>query len=227
VIDALMGAGTSVTAPETVLDPQNPGGTMGKDEFLQLLVAQLKNQDPMNPLNAEEFAAQLAQFSSLEQLMNINESIEAQETTTGYLMEAMSQSTALGVIGKEVLAAGNVFDVSEDGVKPLVVGVDGEGGTAQLKIFDESGGEVRSRSVGQLDPGRQEINVEGLVGNLEPGRYTYTLEITDTEGSPVELQTFSRIKIDGVRYGPEGPVLMAGDLEVPIGNVVEVLANNG
>jgi flagellar basal-body rod modification protein FlgD len=227
VIDALMGAGTSVTAPEPVLDPKNPGGTMGKDEFLQLLVAQLKNQDPMNPLNAEEFAAQLAQFSSLEQLLNINESLEAQQIQTGFMMEAMTQSTALGVIGKEVLTPGNALEVTEDGASPLVFGVGGDGGRAMLRIFDDSGGEVKARELGLLEPGRQEIDLESIVRNLDPGQYTYALEITSPDGSDVDVQTFSRLEIDGVRYGPEGPVLMAGDLEVPLGNVVEVLANNG
>lgn len=52
-------------------------GNMGKEEFLSLLVAQLQNQDPLNPMEGTEFAAQLAQYSSLEQLMQINEGISA------------------------------------------------------------------------------------------------------------------------------------------------------
>ena len=103
----------------------------------------------------------------------------------------------------------------------------GEGGRGTLKIFNGSGAEVKIKEISHLEPGRQEIDLEGIVGNLDPGRYTYTLEITSSDGSSVDVQTFSRLEIDGVRYGPEGPVLMAGDLEVPLGNVVEVLANNG
>ena len=48
------------------------GGAMGKNQFVQLLVTQMKNQDPMNPMDGKDLAAQLAQFSSVEQLMNIN-----------------------------------------------------------------------------------------------------------------------------------------------------------
>ena len=50
----------------------NPGGKLGKDEFLKLLVAQLTNQDPMNPADGQQMAAQLAQFSSVEQLQSAN-----------------------------------------------------------------------------------------------------------------------------------------------------------
>jgi flagellar basal-body rod modification protein FlgD len=55
----------------------NPGGKLGKDEFLKLLVAQMKNQDPLNPMDGQQMAAQLAQFSSVEQLVTANESLEA------------------------------------------------------------------------------------------------------------------------------------------------------
>jgi flagellar basal-body rod modification protein FlgD len=55
---------------------QAAGGTMGKDQFVQLLVTEMKNQDPMNPMDGKDLAAQLAQFSSVEQLMNINTKLD-------------------------------------------------------------------------------------------------------------------------------------------------------
>ena len=55
--------------------PANPKGAMGKDAFLKLLVAQLKNQDPLSPSDGKEMAAQLAQFSSVEQLVSMNDTL--------------------------------------------------------------------------------------------------------------------------------------------------------
>ncbi len=52
------------------------GGAMGKDQFVQLLVSEMKNQDPLNPMDGKDLAAQLAQFSSVEQLMNINTKLD-------------------------------------------------------------------------------------------------------------------------------------------------------
>jgi flagellar basal-body rod modification protein FlgD len=63
------------TADRAALPPSNPKGALGKDAFLQLLVAQLKNQDPLAPQDGKEMAAQLAQFSSVEQLQNMNDAV--------------------------------------------------------------------------------------------------------------------------------------------------------
>jgi len=224
VIDALTAAGG--TSPVTQA-PVNPGGSMGKDEFLQLLVAQLKNQDPMNPLNAEEFAAQLAQFSSLEQLMNINDNLGAQIDQTMALTEATNQATALDVVGREVLSVGSHFDVGEDGPAPLVLGVGAGGSQGTVTVYDAQGERVGQMSVEFEEPGRQEVGLTGPLGRLEAGRYSYTVELHDAEMAPVEVQTFSRIQINGVRYGPGGPVLISRDLEIPLSNVVEVLARLG
>jgi flagellar basal-body rod modification protein FlgD len=73
---------------------------LGKDEFFQLLIAQLKNQDPLNPQDGSAFAAQLAQFSSLEQLTNLNTSLTSQNMNITNLLNAQSVS----LIGKEITA---------------------------------------------------------------------------------------------------------------------------
>lgn len=77
------------------------GGPMGKDQFVQLLVAEMKNQDPMNAMDGKELAAQLAQFSSVEQLMNINTKLDdltaalkANGTSTGSSSSSTSSSNS-------------------------------------------------------------------------------------------------------------------------------------
>lgn len=67
--------GTAAPTAGASSTPTNPNGKLGKDQFLKLLVAQLKNQDPLNPSNGQEMAAQLAQFSSVEQLQNANDTL--------------------------------------------------------------------------------------------------------------------------------------------------------
>lgn len=91
-----VGAVTGSTASSATSQTQ----VLGKDEFFKMLIAQLKNQDPLNPLDGTAFSAQLAQFSSLEQLTNLNASLTAQNQNIANLLNTQSVS----LIGKEITA---------------------------------------------------------------------------------------------------------------------------
>ena len=82
--------------------------SMGKEDFLQLLVAQLQNQDPLNPSDPTEFTAQLAQFSQLEQMTNMTESLEG----LTLMSSEMQQMSALSLMGQEVTAQTEAFHFS-------------------------------------------------------------------------------------------------------------------
>jgi flagellar basal-body rod modification protein FlgD len=206
--------------------PEAPGGKLGKDEFLKLLVAQLRNQDPVNPSRPEEFAAQLAQFSSLEQLVQVNSTLSAQAEANAAMALALSNSAAVGVLGKTVLAAGDTVDITGDGSQSVTVGVGGSGGVATLTILDETGREVGSREVGAIGGGRQEIGLGSATDGLPPGRYRYKVAVSDGDGAPVRVQTFTRAVVDGLRYGPHGPTLTSGKLEIPLADVVEIIVRS-
>jgi flagellar hook assembly protein FlgD len=105
-----MPIGPATTAPPLGLPqaspasaiPNNPKGALGKDQFLQMLVAQMKNQDPLSPMDGQQMAAQLAQFSSVEQLVTLNETMSAQAGAQAALLESLGGSMTLGAIGKSV-----------------------------------------------------------------------------------------------------------------------------
>ena len=219
----MIGSISNVGAATTASEATKSGGVMGKDEFLQLMVAQLKNQDPMNPMNSEEYASQLAQFSSLEQLIEVNETLAGQQGMDAAMVDIMNASSALGVIGKEVLALGGSVEVTGEGNESLTIGVGGDGGMGVLRILDENGIEVGTRDLGFVGPGRQEITLGEATEDLEPGIYSYEVKVMDDAWNTVEVQSFSRVLIDGVRYGPGGPVLISGNLEIPLASVVEVI----
>jgi flagellar basal-body rod modification protein FlgD len=219
--EALVGA-TGATATQKAAEA--PGGAMGKDEFLKLLVAQLRNQDPMNPSRPEEFAAQLAQFSSVEQLININASMASQAEASQAMAQALNNSSAANLLGKDVLALGDGVRVTGTGDESVTVGVEGQGGVATLTLFDADGRQVGSRQVGAIGGGRQEIELGDAATGLEPGTYTYELTVTGATGESVQVQTYQRAVVDGLRYGPQGTILLAGDLEIPLADVVEIVS---
>jgi len=202
--------------------PSNPGGEMGKEEFLQLLVAQLRNQDPINPLQAEEFAAQLAQFAQVEQLVNLNELGIEGLAASQRLAEAQHRATALESIGREVFAEGNGLVIPEEGEVEISFAVAPPGGPALLRIFSPGGAEVAQMEMGFMPGGRQDIRIDDLVADLEPGNYRFEVEVVEGDGSEVEVTTFTRARVEGVRFSSTGPVLVAAGIEIPLGSVIEL-----
>jgi len=125
-----------------------------------------------------------------------------------------------------VLAAGNNVTVDGSGTESVTVGVGGSGGDATLTIYDADGNPVGTREVGSVGAGRQEIELGDAAAGLAPGQYTYGLTVTDPGGNDVQVQTFERATIDGLQYGSNGPVLLAGNLQIPLANVAEVTSQS-
>ncbi len=83
-------------------------------------------------------------------------------------------------------------------------------------------GEVSSKELGRLSAGRHELDLDDLTSELDPGVYRYRVEVVDEAGDPVEAKMFTIAHIDGLRYTPDGPVLIANGLEIALANVIEV-----
>ena len=213
-------AAGSATAARTA--PTTPGGVMGKDEFLKLFITQLRNQDPTNPMDGQQLASQLAQFTSVEQLINLNEQMQLQISELQGLGAATTAGHALGMIGRTVVAESDQVAIGAGGSDAVTVRVGEGGGTATLRIYDSAGNEVGSRALGEIEAGRQTIPLGSAADGLAPGAYRYKVEVTDAAGAPVPVQTYTVGTVDGVRSGLGTPLLTIGPLEIPVLAVVEV-----
>jgi flagellar basal-body rod modification protein FlgD len=195
---------------------------LGRNEFLQMLIAQLENQDPLNPQDATEFTAQLAQFSSLEQLLSIGESIDQLAES-----ELVSQQLgAAGLIGREITALGSQFAVGADGT-PLaeprfVLGSAAENAT--VNVLDANGRLVRTLSFGPLVQGEHAVDWDGLdqAGQpVEEGIYSFRVSALSGD-TTVEAFNLVRGRVTGAIPGASNPLLLLGDLAVPLASVEEV-----
>ena len=91
-----------------------------------------------------------------------------------------------------------------------------------LSRYEKIGFPDSYREVGAIGGGRQEIELGDAATGLAPGTYTYELTVVGAAGEPVQVQTYQRAVVDGLRYGPQGTILLAGGLEIPLADVVEL-----
>ncbi len=202
---------------------------LGKDDFLKMLVTQLKYQDPLNPLKGTEFSAQLAQFSSVEQLANINQTLMNSIDGNYLLSTSINNTLASTVIGREVKAYGNQVYWSGDGNVPLSFELQGEASTVTVEVLDANGNVIRRLDLDDLGKGLHEVTWDGKNQDgeaVEDGVYTFRVEARDSEGQDVAASLFTSGTITGVRYTNRGALLMLGKLEIPLSDVYEILMSD-
>ncbi|MCB4204830.1 flagellar hook assembly protein FlgD [Deferribacterales bacterium Es71-Z0220] len=177
-----------------------PKKELNKDDFLNLMVTQLKNQDPLNPLDNNEFISQTTQFSSLEQLINIGESIKelAESQTNGSMNNNLY--SASNFIGKEVKYFSDTINLNEDGA---LIGyeLDDIPASLSLKIIDENGNAVANIVPSSTSYGMNEINWDGLNANwdkLPNGKYKVVVDALDASGSQIPYRTYTSGIASGV-----------------------------
>jgi len=199
------------------------GGALGKDQFLQLLVAQMKNQDPMNPMDGTQMAAQLAQFSSVEQLTQINETLATQNTGQTGLATLMANNGALGAVGKSVVVGADAVDTSKGAPSKVLADIPATAKSATLKVYDSKGTEVASQSLGSVSGGRKSITLsDSTKSSIGSGTFKYVVEADTGETDPVVVPTYVTGTIDSVRFTPQGPMVSINGVQVPYMSVTEI-----
>ena len=220
-----IGSVGSVVSGQTA-GSSSSAGVMGKEDFLKLLVAQLTYQDPLNPMQNQEFATQLAQFSSLEQLQNVNANLQASIAGTGLLNRSMNGALAATLLGKDITASNQsiVLTSGESVTAGFELGTDAHQMVAQIRNAD--GQPVRILQLGANDAGSGHFSWDGRdhQGNLLPGgAYTYSLMAMDREGRPVAVASSLRGKATAVRYEGDEVFLLVKGIKVALSDVIEAV----
>ena len=197
--------------------------SIGKDQFLKLLVTQLKNQDPLSPMKPNEFAAQLAQFTSVEQLIQLNDGMANQSAAVQISTLAGQASLGASLIGRQVVADGHQVVIPASGSAQVRVEVGASGGAGTLTISDSSGHVVATRTLGQIPGGRQTL---ALPSDLPAGTYSYALSVKDPNGKNVNVTTYTTGIVDAVHFDAGQIVLRMGGLKVLLGDVAEIETAN-
>ena len=203
---------------------------VGKDGFLKMLVTQLKNQNPTDPMKGRDFASQLAQFSSVEKLTSISDQIKSQKGANQALTQSVNSGVATDLIGRTVEASGSQFTQSGGQEKTLGMDLNGPASEVTVTIRDTGGNAVRTRTLEDVQAGSKEITWDGTTdaGSQAPdGRYSFDVEATGPDGKAVDANPYLKGTVDRVSFGKEGTRLLVDGAEIPMSRVRSVATPEG
>jgi flagellar basal-body rod modification protein FlgD len=197
---------------------------LGKDAFLQMLVTQLRNQDPTNPLDSTQFAAQLAQFNTLEQLINLNERFDAMAQQQEVLGTGMTNTLAASLTGKTVRVQTDQVAII-DGVPPKInFSIAGSAATVEVQILDANNQVIRTEKFRNLDGGDHTWNWNGRsdVGVKAPdGKYRVLVTAKNGE-TDVPHVVYSEGIATRLRYSQNGVQLQVNGIFVNLSSVEQI-----
>jgi len=189
------------------------------NEFLQLFIAQLQNQDPTAPQDPSQMLSQLAQMSQLEQAVDTNTNLQT-------LIAGQNTATNLNsasLIGATITASGN--SVTFDGSDPVTLNYNLSGASASstLTISDSSGSTVKTVTLGAQSAGDNTYTWDGTNSSgttVSSGTYTFALSSTSASGSAVTATTYTSGAVTGVSVSSGTPILSVGSATVSLSDVL-------
>ena len=199
---------------------------LGKNDFLKLLTTQLKNQDPSSPMKGREFAAQLAQFSSVEQLTNISSQIKEQGRSDGTLAQSINDSIATDLIGRTVETSGNTMQWTGEGEATFGLDLERPAAEATVTIRDAGGNAVHTQTLEDVSK-TSEVSWDGTAdGGGQVPEGTYSVDVSATSGSGDTIQGTARLEgtVDRVTLKNGGTFLWIGGAQVSMGRVQSIAA---
>jgi flagellar basal-body rod modification protein FlgD len=189
------------------------------NDFLQLFIAQLQNQDPTAPQDPSQMLSQLAQMSQLEQATDTNtnlQSLIAGQTTASNL-------TSASLIGKNVSADGNSISFDGTDAATLKYNLSGATTASTLTISDSSGNAVKTATIGAQSAGSNTYTWDGTNNSgtvVAAGTYNFAISNTSSSGSSVTATTYTSGDVTGVSIASGSPVLSIGSITVPLSSVL-------
>lgn len=208
---------TVVTPAEAQAQRSSLSGDL--ESFLKLLITQLKNQDPLEPLNATDFTAQLAQFAAVEQGIKTNKNLESliSMSKTGQV------SAAVSYLGKVIEAEGNKAPLANGKVEFSYI-LDKPAAIVSVTVFDDKGRAVFS-TTGETSLGSHTFIWDGVDTNgntLTDGIYTLAVGALDKEKNPVGVTTRFKGLVDGADTSGDTIKLSVGGVTVPLDKILSV-----
>lgn len=205
--------GTTTGSISSLTSATGAKSALGKEDFLKLLVSQLQNQDPLNPSDPTQFTAQLAQFSSLEQLSNMSKTLEQ--------LVSAQELGAMAFIGREVVAENSGFQLGDGGVD-LGYRLNEPADSVTLFVQDSLGRTVARLPAEAVTAGEHFLNWDGRDENgqaVPPGEYQLLVSALRGEETAVSTTALVKARVTGVDLNAAGAMLVTTAGDIPMNRV--------
>ena len=208
-------------APTGSLGAPSPEATqsdMGPEAFMRLLVTQIRNQDPMKPMDTQAMMQQLTQLSSVERLVAIDGRLQSLQVASA----AVANTQATDLVGRVVEADTSHLDLGDLGSASGAYSLDAPAQNVQVTVRDAQGRVVQTLPLGANGAGPHVFTWDGNDDNGQraaAGRYTITVQATDADGHPISSRMSIRGPVSRVTYEGGYPSLHIGDTAVMMGDV--------
>lgn len=199
--------------------------SLGKDDFLQLMVAKLQNQDPLEPMDDADYVAQLAQFSSLEQMNNIANGIASSNDLDLLQMQSLNNVMASGLIGKEVKAEYEGFYVEEGIASTINYTTKKYAEEVTFVIKDLNGNTINTLTQNNVESGANALEWDGTdrQGNLVSDGYYYVDVTAKAADGSTFTPSLSMVgKVESVIYRSGSAFVKVNGGEIPLGDITAV-----
>jgi flagellar basal-body rod modification protein FlgD len=222
---------TSIPTGDRTTEIFKSKNDLGKDDFLLLLVTQLRFQDPLNPMENTEFVSQLAQFRSMESssnietaIKNLDESFQGTVKAQNYAAQSITNTSAVSLIGKQVRLKQTTADWVASAGNSVKLNVNlGNNSKALLQIKDMDGNVIKAINV-EKGSSSSEVKVtwDGTNDKGEVAKTgTYEIHFENEEKDP-SLYAFVENTASGIRYTAEGAMVKVGNQELSVGQIIDV-----
>lgn len=207
----------SISEPSQEVTTQK---SLGKDDFLKLFIMQLRFQNPLNPMDSTEFTAELAQFSALEQLNNMNTKLQ----DLLLFQNSIQNTLANNLIGRTVKISGNELYLRDNAEIGYVLQEDAA--NVMVSIYNSNGELVRQVDLGKQTSGDRSYVWDGTDGNgyhLPEGYYRVKVQAFNNSGNPISVSTDTYRKVTGITFDNNITYLILDDsLKVQLSDIKEI-----
>jgi flagellar basal-body rod modification protein FlgD len=218
-LDAITSSTSSINSSSST-ESTSDSSTLDKDAFLKLLITELQNQNPLEPMDNQDFVNQMVQFQNMEQMSNMSESLQSFLGT----LSSTTKLQASSVVGKYAVIEGNEMELSSGYAEQILYSMDSEG-TVMITIEDENGTVVRTELLGYKEAGIQTYQWDGMNdygATMEDGTYTYQLSTIDENGNQSEFGGVTGGIVQAVQYVDDDIYVIINGESYSFENIIEI-----